>query len=183
MPKSPQSQQAPQVPPIPSDAPNPSSPGDNSDGRKDRVFSGTRSIVHPLSAYENHPEYTAQVGLEVINAARAYIYDVSEKDVVNGFTDTGIDETHDEFPTGKIVLNDRSAYGGIIPSAQKLRHGTGVASVAAGQRGSGNGMHGVAYDAQIAMWTLHLDDQDYLNLDDNFFLELLTPLKIMLGAG
>ena len=42
VPKSPQSQQAPQVPPIPSDAPNPSRPGDNSDGRKDRVFSGTR---------------------------------------------------------------------------------------------------------------------------------------------
>ena len=183
VPKSPQSQQAPQVPPIPSDAPNPSRPGDNSDGRKERVFSGTRSIVHPLSAYENHPEYTAQVGLEVINAARAYIYDVSGKDVVNGFTDTGIDETHDEFPTGKIVLNDRSAYGGIIPSAQKLRHGTGVASVAAGQRGSGNGMHGVAYDAQIAMWTLHLDDQDYLNLDDNIFSRALNTLENNAGSG
>ena len=43
--------------------------------------------MHPLSAYENHPEYTAQVGLEVINAARAYIYDVSGKDVFIGFTD------------------------------------------------------------------------------------------------
>ena len=183
VPKSPQSQQAPQVPPAPSDGPHPSPPAGNSDGRGDRVFSGTRSVVHPLSAYENHPEYIAQVGLEVINAARAYVYDVSGKDVVIGFTDTGIDETHDEFPAGKIVLNDRSAYGGITPSAGKLWHGTGVASVAAGQRGSGNGMHGVAYDAKIAMWTLHLDDQDYLNLNDGIFSRALNTLENSAGSG
>lgn len=175
--------QSPQAPPAPSDSPTPPQTSDNGNRRGDRVFSDTHAVVHPLSAYQNHPEYTGQVGLDVINAARAYVYGVSGEDVVIGFTDTGIDTTHDEFPAGKIVLNDLSAYNGLTPSTDKLRHGTGVASVAAGQRGSGNGMHGVAYDAKIAMWTLHLDNQDYLNLDDTIFSKALTALEDTAGSG
>ncbi len=114
--------------------------------------------------WADNPEFQAQQGLATINAHGAYAKGATGAGVTIGFVDTGLDEAHEEFADKRVRLNDRSGVSNA--DAQQLSHGTGVASIALGARGSGDGMHGVAFDADIAMWSLNLDQAGFLDVND-----------------
>lgn len=114
-------------------------------------------------------EYQGNSGLDRISAAGAYASGATGAGQIIGFLDTGIDADHPEFasPEGsdapKIVYNNVSNLSA-NPSNAQLRHGTSVASLAAAAHGSGGVMQGVAFDAQIAMWSLNLSSDNYYSL-------------------
>lgn len=124
-----------------------------------------------------HDEFRAQSGLDKVNAQGAYAKGITGKGVTIGFIDTGLDVGHHEFRDKTIRLNDRSGLD--AATSGQLSHGTGVASVALGSRGSGAGMHGVAFDADPAMWSLNLKS-GYLTVNDRILSRAITALE---GAG
>ena len=128
-----------------------------------------------IDQFIDNPEYQGQVGLAVTKAANAYARGLTGDGVRLGFTDTGLDETHPEFEASRIYMNNREQLGGSPATMEQLDHGTTVVSVAAGARGSGNGMHGVAYDAEIGMYTLRLTDENLI-ISDSIFNSGLTQL-------
>ena len=113
--------------------------------------------------WADNPQFQAQPGLDTINAQDAYARGITGAGQTIGFVDTGLDAEHEEFAGKDIKLNDRSGLDSA--DAAQLRHGTGVASIALGARHQGDGMHGVAFDADPAMWSLNLDD-GYLDVND-----------------
>ena len=124
-----------------------------------------------------HEEFQNQPGLGSINADKAYARGITGKGQIIGFVDTGLDDSHAEFADKTIRLNDRS--GLQDADASQLRHGTGVASIALGGRGTGSGMHGVAFDADPAMWSLRLTN-GYLSVNDEILSRGISALQ---GAG
>ena len=124
--------------------------------------------------WADNDEYRGQSGLAMVRADAAYALGVSGRDVVIGFMDTGLDASHAEFTDADIVLNDRTA--GRFNS-KSLKHGTGVASVAAGRRGAGGRMHGVAFNAKIAMFSIPLNDNGSLALNDTMLANAVGKLK------
>jgi hypothetical protein len=116
------------------------------------------------AAWAAHDEYRRQPGLGQINAAGAYAKGITGAGVTIGFVDTGLDDTHEEFGGKRIEFNDRMGLSEV--SDRQLRHGTGVVSIATGARDTGSGMHGVAFHATPAMWSLRLDSAGYLTVND-----------------
>jgi hypothetical protein len=129
------------------------------------------------SVWAAHSEYQGQAGLATLHADYAYAKAITGQGITIGFIDTGLDATHSEFSDKTIALNDRSG----LESANQaqLKHGTAVASVALGARGHGSGMHGVAFDANPAMWSLHLED-GFLTIHDTV---LTKATKALEGVG
>lgn len=119
-------------------------------------------------------QFQNQPGLDTINAQQAYARGITGKDVTIGFVDTGLDDTHSEFADKTIRLNDRS--GLTSTNNAQLRHGTGVASIALGARHMGSLMHGVAFDADPAMWSLRLAN-GFLDIDDGVLSRGITALQ------
>lgn len=114
------------------------------------------SNVSPDSSWQKDAEYEGNNGLDLIKADKAYELGATGAGQTIGFLDTGIAFNHDEFAVlsgdkPKISFN-KIANGIKTATDLNLDHGTAVASIAAGSRGSGYQMHGVAYNAQIAMW-------------------------------
>src|SRR5690554_114768 len=96
------------------------------------------------------PEYMAQEGLELINAADAYALGYTGEGVVVTVVDTGIDASHREF-AGNLLDGLDLARG--VPTAPGESidlggHGSHVAGIIAALRDD-HGMHGVAYDARL----------------------------------
>jgi subtilisin family serine protease len=114
------SSQAPSVsiPPTPS-APSPSQPAEPS-------FSELQT------EFENHYEYSRHWGLETINASSAYARGATGNNVLIGITDSGLDETHAEIKGANLSPNSDLEYASYIPNTRQKRHGTMVASIAAG---------------------------------------------------
>lgn len=129
-------------------------------------------------AWAAHEEFQAQSGLDRIKAQEAYAKGITGEGVTIGFVDTGLDVTHAEFADKTIKLNDRS--GVQTANNTQLRHGTGVASVALGARGQGSSMHGVAFDADPAMWSLNLSRSGYLTVNDTI---LTNAARALQGSG
>lgn len=132
--------------------------------------------------WENDPEkwaeneeYRSQKGLSQIKAAEAYAKGLTGEGVTIGFVDTGLDDAHVEFADKDIRLNDRSGLSDT--SNRQLRHGTGVASLALGSRGRGRSLHGVAFDADPAVWSLKLDSAGYLTVDDDILTRATRALQ------
>ena len=121
-----------------------------------------------------HEEYRRQPGLDQIKAAEAYARGITGRGVVIGFVDTGLDITHDEFGDKIIRMNDRS--GLTQASDRQVLHGTGVASLALGNRGRGSAMHGVAFDADPAMWNLNLTVSGHLDINDEILARAARAL-------
>lgn len=132
---------------------------------------------YPESYYLTHREYNGQVGLSVIQASKAYSKGLTGNRVTIGFTDTGLDESHYEFQDKNIILNDRTAYGSVTPTNYQLSHGTSVASIATGHFGNGGGIHGVAFGADLAMYSLKLKADDTLEITDAIFNTGLNRLE------
>jgi len=152
--------------------------------------------------YEGYYEYQNQWGLDMVNASDAYARGATGSGIVIGITDSGIDVEHPEIDAQRISSNsatcnngDTCFVGNYQPNTYDLRHGTYVAAVAAGglNTSSSNGMHGVAFDAEILFVAINLgpppDDYDPIDIGtddgsgnvtnapdftgiDNFFSEL-----------
>ena len=120
-----------------------------------------------------------QWGLDAVNASEAYARGATGSGVTIGITDSGLDETHFEFNSLNIsddsyTCNNGSPCleGNYQPNTYDLRHGTWVASVAAGPLNkSNNGIHGVAFDAEILFIAIRLgdpqDDYDPVDIGDD----------------
>lgn len=89
--------------------------------------------------------------LDIINAAEAYAKGYTGKGITVGVTDYVVNFAHPEFngKTGSSVAHDlfNGDYGSL--TWEDLAHGTHVAGIAAANK-DGAGMHGVAYNADIA---------------------------------
>ena len=101
----------------------------------------------PISAKANK-----NGALDIINAAGAYAQGYTGKGVTVGVTDAGtINFSHPEFSgkTGSNVVFDGLESTKVPLTWAELMHPTHVAGIAAADK-NGFGMHGVAYDADIA---------------------------------
>lgn len=126
-------------------------------------------------AWAEHDEFQAQAGLATVKADAAYAKGLTGKGVTLGFIDTGFEALHEEFAGKRIALNDRS--GLARAGNRQLRHGTGVASIALGARGHGQGLHGVAFDADPAMWSLNLDSDGFLDVNGDILARATRALQ------
>jgi subtilisin family serine protease len=90
------------------------------------------------SVWAANQEYENQPGLARVKAEEAYARGLTGDGQIIGFIDTGLDADHPEFDEKNIALNDRSGVSNT--SHVQLSHGTGVASIALGARGSGGGL-------------------------------------------
>lgn len=125
--------------------------------------------------WANQQEFKNQPGLATVNADKAYARGITGQGQVIGFIDTGLDDNHPEFDGKNIRLNDRSRVDNVDNG--QLSHGTGVASVALGARGVGGGLHGVAFDADPAAWSLNLDQYGSLTVNDRILTDAITRLE------
>lgn len=101
----------------------------------------------PISAKANK-----NGALDIINAAGAYAQGYTGKGVTVGVTDAGIvNFSHPEFSgkTGSGVVFDGLESSDVPLTWEEIGHPTHVAGIAAADK-NGFGMHGVAYDADIA---------------------------------
>lgn len=101
----------------------------------------------PISAQANK-----NGALDIINAAGAYAQGYTGKGVTVGVTDAGtINFSHPEFSgkTGSNVVFDGLESTKVPLTWAELMHPTHVAGIAAADK-NGFGMHGIAYDADIA---------------------------------
>ena len=101
----------------------------------------------PISAKANK-----NGALDIINAAGAYAQGYTGKGVTVGVTDAGtVNFSHPEFSgkTGSGVVFDGLESSDVPLTWAELMHPTHVAGIAAADK-NGFGMHGVAYDADIA---------------------------------
>ena len=110
-----------------------------------------------------HPGFRNQWGLEEIGAHRAYAHlrllegpDAAPgAGVTIGFIDSGIDREHPAFAGRSIHF--QPLFGAEPETGEDFSHGTAVASVAAGSRiDTETGNHGVAWGADLAMWSIPL---------------------------
>lgn len=101
----------------------------------------------PVSAQANK-----NGALDIINAAGAYAQGYTGKGVTVGVTDAGtVNFSHPEFSgkTGSGVVFDGLESSDVPLTWEEIGHPTHVAGIAAADK-NGFGMHGVAYDADVA---------------------------------
>ena len=152
-------------------SPNPSTPSDPAPS-PDPDPAPSQSFDELVSQYESNDEYQDQWGLAAINASSAYARGASGKGIVIGITDSGLDTTHDEIAASRVLPESNLTYSNYDPTTSQQRHGTMVASVAAGTLSESNmsSMHGVAFDADILFTAIQLaepdDDYDPVDLGD-----------------
>ena len=118
------------------------------------------------SEYAEDPHFQNQWGLDSINAQTAYANlnlllgpDAEPgAGVTIGFVDSGIDVEHPAFANKTVHFEPLF---GAEPETgeERASHGTAVASIAAGSRFDHEGaVHGVAWGADVAMWSIPLGE-------------------------
>ena len=112
--------------------------------------------------YEGYYEYQNQWGLNLIKASSAYARGATGAGITIGITDSGLDNTHQEISALRLSNNSALRYSNYVPNTRQKRHGTAVASVAAGQQDKTNAtpMHGVAFEADILFVAIQLAEPD-----------------------
>ena len=120
------------------------------------------------SEYVEDPQFQNQWGLDSINAQTAYANlnlllgpDAEPgAGVTIGFVDSGIDVEHPAFANKSVYFEP--LFGAEPETGEEgASHGTAVASVAAGRRVDGEtAVHGVAWGADVAMWSIPLGEPD-----------------------
>jgi len=78
--------------------------------------------------------------MDFIEAPKAWYYTTGSKDMIVGISDASVDTTNTDFKGKTTVIRKSSLSKG---------HGSGVASIAAGQGDNGYGLPGVCYDCSI----------------------------------
>ena len=116
----------------------------------------TLSYDELKAQYESYYEYQNQWGLEVINASAAYARGATGAGITIGITDSGLDNTHTEISLGRLSSDSGLSYANYTPNTRQQRHGTMVASVAAGkqEKSDTSPMHGVAFEANVLFLSL-----------------------------
>ena len=154
-------------------SPNPSTPSNPAPSPDpDPDPAPSQSFDELVSQYESNDEYQDQWGLAAINASSAYARGATGKGIVIGITDSGLDTTHDEIAASRVLPESNLIYSNYDPTTSQKRHGTMVASVAAGTLSESNmsSMHGVAFDSDILFTAIQLaepdDDYDPVDLGD-----------------
>lgn len=113
--------------------------------------------------------------LDLINAAGAYAQGYTGKGVTVGVTDVGIvNFSHPEFSgkTGSGVVFDGLESSDVPLTWEELNHPTHVAGIAAADK-NGFGMHGVAYDADIASSSIYYVGER-IEVSSSFYDNYLT---------
>ncbi len=113
--------------------------------------------------------------LDLINAAGAYAQGYTGKGVTVGVTDVGIvNFSHPEFSgkTGSGVVFDGLESSDVPLTWEELNHPTHVAGIAAADK-NGFGMHGVAYDADIASSSIYYFGER-IEVSSSFYDNYLT---------
>ena len=115
--------------------------------------------VRPTAGDWETEEYRAQGGLALIKASSMYARGGTGKGVTVGLLDTGATPDHPEL-AGKYVVVD--SFEGLDPmdtNPDFFGHGTYVAGIIAARKDD-SGMHGVAYEAELASYALEFDEND-----------------------
>ena len=101
-------------------------------------------------------------GLEKSTPSSAYARGATGKGIVIGITDSGLDTSHDEISYSRVLPESNLTYSNYDPTTSQQRHGTMVASVAAGTLSQSNSssMHGVAFDSEILFTAIQLAEPD-----------------------
>ena len=122
----------------------------------------TLSYDELKSQYEGYYEYQGQWGLDVVNASAAYARGATGLGVTIGITDSGLDNTHTEISLGRLSGDSDLSYSNYTPNTRQQRHGTMVASVAAGkqEKTDTSPMHGVAFEANVLFIAIQLAEPD-----------------------
>lgn len=113
--------------------------------------------------------------LDLINAAAAYAQGYTGKGVTVGVADVGIvNFSHPEFSgkTGSGVVFDGLESSDVPLTWEELNHPTHVAGIAAADK-NGFGMHGVAYDADIASSSIYYFGER-IEVSSSFYDNYLT---------
>ena len=112
--------------------------------------------------FEGYYEYSDHWGLSAINASSAYARGSTGKNITIGITDSGLDNSHLEIDKSRLLSDSALSYSNYTPNTRQKRHGTMVASVAAGglSRTFDTPMHGVAFDADVLFVAIQLAEPD-----------------------
>lgn len=132
-------------------------------------------------------EYNTSWGLGAINAANAYALGYTGKDIIIGFVDYNFDFDSDE-------LNFHPASRGVDPALQAIYeaqfgepasdspHGQAVAVTAAGVKND-EGIHGVAYDAQVLAVDFFSGVNSYQTTTNGILYTISNPYLYALENG
>ena len=112
--------------------------------------------------YEGYYEYQSQWGLNMINASSAYARGATGAGITIGITDSGLDNSHVEISATRLSNDSALNYSNYTPNTRQKRHGTMVASVAAGKQDKTDNtpMHGVAFEANVLFVAIQLAEPD-----------------------
>ena len=112
--------------------------------------------------YEGYYEYQGQWGLNMVNASSAYARGATGAGITIGITDSGLDDSHVEISATRLSSNSALSYSNYTPNTRQTRHGTMVASVAAGKQDKTDitPMHGVAFEADVLFVAIQLAEPD-----------------------
>ena len=122
----------------------------------------TLSYDELKAQYEGYYEYQNQWGLDTVNASAAYARGATGLGITIGITDSGLDNTHTEISAGRLSGDSDLSYSNYTPNTRQQRHGTMVASVAAGkqEKSDTSPMHGVAFEANVLFIAIQLAEPD-----------------------
>ena len=112
--------------------------------------------------YEGYYEYQSQWGLNMVNASSAYARGATGSGITIGITDSGLDNSHLEISATRLSGDSALSYSNYTPNTRQKRHGTMVASVAAGKQDKTDitPMHGVAFEADVLFVAIQLAEPD-----------------------
>ena len=112
--------------------------------------------------YEGYYEYQSQWGMNMINASSAYARGATGAGITIGITDSGLDNSHVEISATRLSNDSALNYSNYTPNTRQKRHGTMVASVAAGKQDKTDNtpMHGVAFEANVLFVAIQLAEPD-----------------------
>ena len=99
----------------------------------------------------------------MVNASSAYARGATGAGITIGITDSGLDNTHVEISATRLSATIvRLSYSNYTPNTRQKRHGTMVASVAAGKQDKTDitPMHGVAFEADVLFVAIQLAEPD-----------------------
>lgn len=152
-----------------------------------RAFPIFSALIFPLTSfaataqYFETPEYFASNGLDLINAASAYTQEFTGKGVLIGLLDTEMQSYHPELSGKFDVIEAFDKNGNKLPQPTiwdvSVSHGTHVASIM-GAKKDGQGMHGVAFDADV-IGQVYIGMRDFYYPDEKRFFQDHPNIRVL----